>query len=99
MENIEKKQTSQPQRLCSEIQLFDLCDLDSCSCSLIESGRFCSNEVLVSNFEKIAGEELAPPQLYIDEEEDYMDDETEEEDIYDLYDDELDQMDDERNLY
>ncbi|MDD5286342.1 MAG: hypothetical protein PHD54_10815 [Desulfuromonadaceae bacterium] len=53
----------------------------------------------MSNFEKIAGEELAPPQLYIDEEEDYMDDETEEEDIYDLYDDELDQMDDERNLY
>ena len=98
MENIEKKQTDQPQRLCSEIQLFDLCDLDSCSCSL-KSGRFCSNEDLVSHFERIAEEELTPPQLYIDEEEHYIDDETEEEDIYDQYEDGMDEMDDEGNRF
>lgn len=50
------------QRLCSEIQLFDLCDLDSCK---QKSGRFCTDTVLLSRFEKIAENELRSPERYI----------------------------------
>ncbi len=41
-------------RLCSEIQLFDLCDLDRCK---FKSANFCSNEELLNRFEKIADED------------------------------------------
>ncbi len=44
-----------PQRLCSEIQLFDLCDLNSCK---QKEGRFCTNPDLLDRFEKIAENEL-----------------------------------------
>lgn len=56
---------SQPQRLCSEIQLFDLCDLGICR---YKTGRFCSNTDLLSRFEKIAEEELRVQERYISEE-------------------------------
>ncbi|NTW98467.1 MAG: hypothetical protein HGB35_00720 [Geobacteraceae bacterium] len=54
-----------PQRLCSEIQLFDLCDLDSCTC---KSGRFCTDPLLLGRFEKIAENELRSPERYVAEE-------------------------------
>jgi hypothetical protein len=44
-----------PQRLCSEIQLFDLCELDSCS---HKEGRFCADPDLLTRFEKISEKEL-----------------------------------------
>ena len=44
-----------PQRLCSEVQLFDLCELDSCRYKV---GRFCSDPALLSRFEKIADDDL-----------------------------------------
>lgn len=65
MDNNLRQQNNQPPRLCSEIQLFDLCDLDSCD---FKTGRFCSNQELLSRFEQIAEDDLSPPQRYIDEE-------------------------------
>ena len=52
---------SMPQRLCSEIQLFDLCELSSCS---FRKERFCTSPVLLERFEKIADDELRAQELY-----------------------------------
>lgn len=64
------KSTSLPQRLCSEIQLFDLCDLDSCD---HRKGRFCTNSAVLSRFEKIAEAEIKIPERYISGEVDDID--------------------------
>jgi hypothetical protein len=37
-----------PQRLCSEIQLFDLCELEQCN---FKEGRFCTDPELLAKFE------------------------------------------------
>lgn len=37
-----------PQRLCSEIQLFDLCELEQCN---FKEGRFCTDPELLAQFE------------------------------------------------
>jgi len=59
------------QRLCSEIQLFDLCDLESCT---YKEGRFCSNEELLERFEQIADEdERTPVGRMVDELDDDVD--------------------------
>ena len=50
------------QRLCSEIQLFDLCDLDYCNS---KQGRFCTNPDALQRFEAIKEEE---PEQYLSEE-------------------------------
>lgn len=65
MEDKELKTDCPPQRLCSEIQLFDLCNLSSCR---FKDGRFCSSSDLLERFEKIAEEEQRSPERYIDEE-------------------------------
>ena len=54
-----------PQRLCSEIQLFDLCNLDSCH---HKNGSFCTDPLLLGRFEKIAEDELRSPERYVYEE-------------------------------
>lgn len=72
-----------PQRLCSEIQLFDLCDLDSCTCKV---GRFCTDSELLTRFEKIADDERQLPDRYAA-------DEFDDPDGYDEENDEL-EMDD-----
>ena len=56
-----------PQRLCSEVQLFDLCELVSCRYKV---GRFCSDPVLLSRFEKIADEEIRISERYMVEDPD-----------------------------
>lgn len=48
----------QLRRLCSEIQLFDLCDLESCS---HRQGRFCTRKDLLVRFEHIADEDECAP--------------------------------------
>jgi hypothetical protein len=48
-------------RLCSEIQLFDLCDLDKCS---YRKDRFCTNELLLGKFEAIREEDDRQTLLY-----------------------------------
>lgn len=52
-------------RLCNEIQLFDLCDLESCS---FKNGRFCTNKELLARFETIKEEDDRPAIVYEDEE-------------------------------
>jgi hypothetical protein len=55
----------QTQRLCSEIQLFDLCDLKRCNS---RDGRFCTKSELLVRFERIADEdECAKVQNIYDE--------------------------------
>lgn len=46
-----------PQRLCSEIQLFDLCDKDACS---HRSGRYCTHGETLARFEAISEEDDTP---------------------------------------
>lgn len=51
-DDIEEQETDKPvQRLCSEIQLFDLCDLERCN---YKEGRFCTNGELLTRFERIS---------------------------------------------
>jgi len=80
MHNSDQKPDILPRRLCSEIQLFDLCDLGPCNS---RNGRFCTNPVLLGRFEKIAEDELRVPERYTSEESD-----DEEVDDVDGYDDE-----------
>lgn len=44
------------ERLCSEIQLFDLCDLETCS---FKTGKFCGNSDLLEKFERISEKDEA----------------------------------------
>ena len=62
------------QRLCSEIQLFDLCDLETC-CQ--KNGRYCTNPEVLARFEAIKEEDERSPEQYLTEEFD-DEDETEE---------------------
>jgi hypothetical protein len=86
MPDSEPKPANLPQRLCSEIQLFDLCDLDSCS---HKNSRFCTDPVLLGRFEKIAEVELRAPERYISEE---VDEDEADEGDGDGYDDEDDEF-------
>ena len=45
-----------PQRLCSEIQLFDLCERNNCE---FKKGRYCTNGDILARFEAISDEEDA----------------------------------------
>jgi hypothetical protein len=76
-------------RLCSEIQLFDLCDLDSCR---FKSSRFCTNEELLSKFESIKEEDDRNTLLYEEEESDDGSDSDSD------FDDSDDSFDDDENL-
>lgn len=80
MSDSESKSDVLPQRLCSEIQLFDLCDLSSCN---HRNGRFCTDSDLLGRFEKIAEAELRAPERFS------SDDGDEEYDDDDAYDDEF----------
>lgn len=74
----QKTDGAPPPRLCSEIQLFDLCDLDSCRS---KSGRFCTNQDLLVRFEKIADSEERARERFVSDEFDEEDGE-ESEDEY-----------------
>jgi hypothetical protein len=54
-----------PKRLCSEIQLFDLCDLDVC-CH--KDGRYCTKGDILARFEAIKEEDERSPEQYFAEE-------------------------------
>ena len=66
-------------RLCSEIQLFDLCDLDTCTC---KDGRFCTNPEILQRFEAIKEEDERPQ--YLPDELEGEEDEELDEDVEDL---------------
>ena len=52
-------------RLCSEIQLFDLCERDVCG---HKDGRYCTRGDLIARFEAIADDEDRTPEQYFAEE-------------------------------
>jgi len=54
-----------PQRLCSEIQLFDLCDLDVCS---HKDGRYCTKGDILAKFEAIREEDDRSPEQFMADE-------------------------------
>lgn len=70
------------QRLCSEIQLFDLCALSRCS--FIE-GRFCTNKELLKKFEDISEDDAVQKvePYIVDEDDEFSDNEELDEDGYD----------------
>jgi hypothetical protein len=70
------------QRLCSEIQLFDLCDLDTC-CQ--KDGRYCTNPEVLERFEAIKEEDERSPEQYLTEE--FDEEESEEGEEFDSGDD------------
>jgi hypothetical protein len=70
-----------PRRLCNEIQLFDLCELERCR---FKNDRFCTDPEMISRFEALAEPEDRPVQNFDDDDEElYSDD-----DDYDTFDDE-----------
>lgn len=83
-------------RLCSEIQLFDLCDLDACGS---KEGRFCTNRELLDRFEGIAEDDKTAERYHAagSDDADEDDDELGFGDAYgdDRYDDEGDGWEDE----
>lgn len=54
--------TAQAQRLCNEIQLFDLCDLEKCS---FKEGKFCTNAEMLTAFEQISDAEVVRPEVFM----------------------------------
>ena len=60
---------SKTKRLCSEIQLFDLCSKDTCNC---KNGRYCTDDELLAKFESISEEDVLQDQL-VDDSDDYED--------------------------
>jgi hypothetical protein len=60
---MEKEQA--PQRLCSEIQLFDLCDRDVCA---HKDGRYCTKGDILAKFEAIREEDDRPPEQFMADE-------------------------------
>ena len=75
-------------RLCSEIQLFDLCELDNCG---FKRERFCTDKELLTRFESIKEEDDRPPVIY--EEDEALDDDPGLMNDYDEF--EMEQSDDE----
>lgn len=74
-----------PKRLCSEIQLFDLCGKEKCAS---RDGRFCTDETMLNRFEAISQEEDFPPDQYLEDEPDEGEEEEEYPGIGAGYDDE-----------
>ncbi len=60
---MEKEQTHP--RLCSEIQLFDLCDRDVCA---HKDGRYCTKGDILAKFEAIREEDERSPEQYMADE-------------------------------
>ena len=52
-------------RLCSEIQLFDLCDKDICS---HKDGRYCTKGDILARFEAVLDEEDRSPEQFLADE-------------------------------
>lgn len=55
-------------RLCSEIQLFDLCEQDAAAdvCGH-RDGRYCTKGDLLARFESIADDDRSPEQYFAEE--------------------------------
>jgi hypothetical protein len=71
---------SRPRRLCSEIQLFDLCTREKCK---QRDGRFCTDGELLSRFEAISDDEDAGPERQLQVDDSQESDEMEDSDDFD----------------
>ncbi|MHC1697210.1 MAG: hypothetical protein AB9919_03915 [Geobacteraceae bacterium] len=82
-----------PQRLCSEIQLFDLCSDEKCA---KKNGRYCTDEELLNKFEAISNEEDFSSDQYLEDEDEAEDDgdDSQYSDSESDYDDDEDDLDD-----
>ena len=78
-------------RLCSEIQLFDLCEKGACS---FRDGRFCTDAAMLAKFEAVSEPEDRPRDHYLADELD-EDDEGDDLAFDDAYDDDEFEGDDE----
>lgn len=76
-----------PRRLCSEIQLFDLCELQKCH---FKDDRFCTDPEMLARFEA-AAEPEERPKWHLGGTEEQEDDE--------LYPEETDEDDDEYSVF
>lgn len=56
-----------PRRLCSEIQLFDLCELTRCH---FKDERYCTDPEMIARFEAVAEPEDRPLNLAEDDDDD-----------------------------
>ena len=56
---------TRPRRLCSEIQLFDLCARDVCN---HKDGRYCTKGDILAKFEAIREEEERSPEQFMADE-------------------------------
>lgn len=85
VEGAGEKPAEPMKRLCNEIQLFDLCELEKCG---HKQGLFCTSKELLNRFEAVAEEDERPPAAgFISDELD--DGETTDDDGYDdAFDDE-----------
>lgn len=64
METVPPTQTPE-KRLCTEIQLFDLCERDVCS---HRDGRYCTKGELLAKFEAISEEDDRSPEQFMADE-------------------------------
>jgi len=62
---------SKTKRLCSEIQLFDLCDREGCE---RKDGRFCGNSDMIAKFEAIKEEDESLQDQFLPGESDDLED-------------------------
>lgn len=80
-----------PKRLCSEIQLFDLCELERCR---YRDGRFCTDTDMLARFEAVAEPEDRSARRFDDDLEEepdtdgFADDDEDDEREYSVFDDE-----------
>ena len=66
IEDTEEKPATSVKRLCNEIQLFDLCELEKCG---HKQGPYCTSPELLNRFEAIAEEDERRPAKGFDSEE------------------------------
>ena len=78
IEDTDERPVKPVQRLCNEIQLFDLCDLEKCG---YKQGLYCTSEDLLNRFEAIADEDERQPAAGLISEE--LDDGEDTDDEYD----------------
>lgn len=78
-----------PRRLCSEIQLFDLCDLERCS---FKDGRYCTHADLLARFEALVEPDDRPVNRFDAyeeaDEESYPEEYEDDDEQYSVFDDE-----------
>lgn len=61
------EENAKQQRLCSEIQLFDLCDKAPVDVCGHRDGRYCTKGDILARFEAIADDDRSPEQYFADE--------------------------------